>query len=285
MNRGRSISRYLCVAGLLTGVVAVVAPTAYGGEDILNDATASVPVDTAGATQVTETQVTETAPAVGEVTNDVSATASTVTGASSATVEQVPAPAQQPAKVVEDVSTSSVAVSTSTPDTPSAPSASASQDVPSSSSEGATTSSGSSPSVSSGDSTSPGSTTSTAGPNQATVGGEGAKSIDATTTWAPPAARGPSSGASSVSAQANDPEGILDELLEIGNSVGVDQVRGLQITNSRGEAAPDAPASPDVSAPAPLALTGIALGAFLTIGLLLLAVGSGARVAGSTISA
>jgi hypothetical protein len=285
MIRGRSFLRYLCIAGLLTCIVAVIAPAAYGGEGIIDDATASVPVDTSGVTEVAET-----VPALEDVTNEVSSTTATVTETSNETVDQVPVSTQEPAEVVEDATTSSVAVTTSAPEAPSAPATAptaATEDASSSASDGGATTSGGNVSSASSGSTSQASTgESTSTGSTATTSGGVAESFDTFTGWAPPAERGALSGTTFVSAQSNNAEEILDELLEIGNSVGADQVRGLQITSSRGEAAVDAPStSPDASAPAPLALTGVAIGAFLMIGLLLLAVGSGARAAGSIISA
>jgi hypothetical protein len=82
-------------------------------------------------------------------------------------------------------------------------------------------------------------------------------------------------------AGGDKPGDVLDDLLDIGNSIGIDQVRGLQITNARGDAEPAAaPGSEESSAPAPLALTGIAIGGFLAIGSLLILAGNGARSAG-----
>lgn len=281
----RSIFRGICVAGFLACMVTIVAPVAYGGEGLLEDVPEPPPVTS------TVTEVTGTVPAVPstegvvEQVNTATAPATeTTTNVTDATnVGQGDTPVVESTEVVQNVSSTSVA--TSTPDAPStsieAPSVSSTKDAPAATpgSGGSTTGTGTGGTSPSGSS----STTTGSGPSTRAA----QAIIFPSTSFGPRAERGSLRSAPGVFfAQAGDsPEDILDELLGIGNSVGVDQVRGLQITNARGSSstAPESSGAP--STPAPLALTGIAIGSFLAIGFGLLVGGNGARAAGSTSAA
>jgi hypothetical protein len=273
MNRGRSIIRFLCIAGLLTCIVAVIAPAAYGDEGILEDATDPPAVDTS-----TVTEVTESVPSVEEAVQEVDDTTAPVTEAVG-TAEVSTEPVAEPVEVVEETASTSVSASTSTPETQ-APSV----DVP-----GATVSDDSSATTGGTD----GSATVTDGATTSGSSSTDGSSPSAGTGSFPATRPGQMSFELSSSpaqrvflaAAGDNPENILDELLDIGNSIGVDQVRGLQITTARGDTSDVAPAGSDASMPAPLALTGIAIGAFLAIGVALVAAGGGARAAGGTSAA
>lgn len=285
MTRGRAIIRYLSIAGLLTCIVAVIAPAAYGGEDILPEVPEPPPVVASTVAGVTET--TQSAPTVEGVVEQVNTATSPVTETvNNATQGGVPTVGSvepvEPIEVVQNVPSTSVAASTSTPETTdssaAAPTAPSSSDAPATTSGG---SGGASMGTGGGGTSSSGSTSTTTGSGPST---RPAQMIP--TSFATRADRGSVRAPGVFFAQAGDgPEAILDELLDIGNSVGVDQVRGLQITNARGSnnEAPEGSGVP--STPAPLALTGIAIGAFLAIGFGLLATGNGARAAASTSAA
>lgn len=280
----RSIFRGICVAGLLACMVTIVAPVAYGGEGLLEDVPEPPPVTS------TVTEVTATVPAVPstegvvEQVNTATAPATeTTTNVTDATnVGQGDTPVVEPTEVVQNVSSTSVA--TSTPDAPStsieAPSVSSSNDAPATTGRSGATTAG----TGAGGTSASGSTSTTTGSGPST---RPAQMIPTWSTSLGPRAERASLRGGVFFAQAEEgPEDILDELLGIGNSVGVDQVRGLLITNARGsnDEAPASSGAPS-STPAPLAFTGIAIGAFLAIGCGLLVAGSGARAAGSTSAA
>ena len=283
----RAIFRGICVAGLLACIVTIVAPVAYGDEGLVGDVPEPPPVVTS-----TVTEVTQTAPAaegvVEPVNNTTAPVTETVTNVTNNTnVAQPDVPVVETTEVVQNVPSTSVA--TSTPDAPAtsveAPVASSSNEAPAA---GGGTTAGTDTGVTSSGGTSGG--TSASGPTSTTTGSAPSTRpafSNTSTSFMPPAERGSLRSAPGVFfAQAGDsPEDILDELLDIGNSVGIDQVRGLQITNARGSNdGPESSGAPS-STPAPLALTGIAVGAFLAIGFGLLVAGSGARAAGSTTAA
>lgn len=290
MTRGRSIIRYLSIGGLLTCIVAVIAPAAYGGEDILPNTPEPPPVVTSTVAGVTETAqspptVEGAVEQVNTATAPVTETVSNAAQGGVAAVESVEP--VEPAEVVQNVPSTSVTTSTSTSTPETTSSSAAAPTAPSSSDAPATTSGGSGGTTmgtGAGGSSSLGSTSTTTGSGPST---RPAQMFPSSSTSFTPAERGSLRSAPGVFfAQAGDnPEDILDELLDIGNSVGVDQVRGLQITNARGSnnEAPEGSGAP--STPAPLALTGIAIGAFLAIGFGLLATGNGARAAASTSAA
>jgi cobalamin biosynthesis Mg chelatase CobN len=284
----RAIFRGICVAGLLACIVTIVAPVAYGDEGLVGDVPEPPPVVTS-----TVTEVTQTAPSTESVVEQVNTTTApvteTVTNVTNNTnVGQGDVPVVEATEVVQSVPSTSVA--TSTPDAPSssveAPSVSSSSDAPAATAAGSggTTTGTDAGGTSAGGSSASGSTPATTGSAPST---RPAQTFPNTpSSFLPPAERGSLRSAPGVFfAQAGDsPEDILDELLDIGNSVGIDQVQGLQITNARGSnEAPESSGAP--STPAPLALTGIAIGAFLAIGFGLLVAGSGARAAGSTSAA
>ena len=270
MFRGRSISKGLCIAGLLMAIVAAVAPAAYGGEGIaVDDPAAAVPAAGDEVTEVTDSapSVEEVTSAAGSATNDQSAVEVTTE-----TVEEVAAP------VVE---TTSVRSSTS----PTTTVESAAADVTSTADEAGTGLPASSGTTSSATAT--GSAGGTSDANGAS--GSSATAVSTSpqqgksamsTAWDGPATRAPfrSTPRAFVMAATHGPEKLLDELLGIGNTVGVDDVKGVRVTSARGEA--EEPAASGAPAPAPLAFTGIAVGAFLAIGVVLLMAGTGVRSAG-----
>jgi cobalamin biosynthesis Mg chelatase CobN len=258
----RTLSKAGCVLGVLTCLVAVLAPSAYGSGE-LDGTTESIPVEVTDVPDVT--QVADAAPVVEQVTTEVSETTAPVT-------EPVEEVATAPAEVVQ-ASTEPLTPSTSdAADAPADP-------------IGAVTSPGEDGSTSTSTTTSDG--TSTGDASQTTAGADPASS-DVTAASPQQGLRMPSFSGSVSSfrapqlAAAGKPGDVLDDLLEIGNSIGVDEVRGLQITSARGdaEAAAAQGSESSSSAPAPLALTGIAVGAFLAIGSLLVLAGNGARSAG-----
>jgi hypothetical protein len=88
-----------------------------------------------------------------------------------------------------------------------------------------------------------------------------------------------------IAGAGDKPGDVLDDLLDIGNSIGVDEVRGLQITSASGDAESAASPESESSTPAPLAFTGIAAGFLLAIGSFLIIAGNGARSVGKASAA
>lgn len=274
----RRLSKALCVLGVLTCMVAVIAPTAYGN-GIVEGTTETLPVEAPDVPAVT--QVTETVPEVEQVTTQVTQTTAPVTEP----VEQVTnAPTGAAEDAVEETAASVPAPTTvQTSTSVSAPSTSGAVAQPSSPSGAVSTPSSDGGTSSTGTST--GSTTSTPvterrSANPSAGGFAASPQQERMPTLSTASSFGSFQGPR-IAAAGDKPGDVLDDLLDIGNSIGVDQVRGLQITNARGGAEPAAAPESESSssAPAPLALTGMAIGAFLMIGSLLILVGNGARSA------
>jgi hypothetical protein len=283
----RAIFRGICVAGLLACIVTIVAPVAYGDEGLVGDVPEPPPVVTSTVTEVTQT-TPSTEGVVEQVNTTTAPVTETVTNVTDNTnIGQADVPVVETTEVVQSIPSTSVA--TSTPDAPAtsveAPSASSSTDAPAATAgSGGTTAGTGTGGTSSGGTNASGAASAAGGTGPSTRPAQ--MFPNSSSSFLPPAERGSLRSAPGVFfAQAGDsPEDILDELLDIGNSVGIDQVQGLQITNARGDnEAPESSGAP--STPAPLALTGIAIGAFLAIGFGLLVAGSGARAAGSTTAA
>ena len=277
----RTLSKAGCVLGVLICLVAVIAPTAYGN-GVVDGTTEQVSAEVPEVPDVT--QVTEAVPEVEEATTEVTEATAPVTQ----TAEQVATGSAD----APDVDATSVPAPTSvqTSTTVAAPSTSGSVAAPDSSDVGVSSSGDGSTSTAS---SSNGGTTSDAGGTSTApaTGDSGYTSSSSVAASPQPGMRMPSFSGSAfgsfrrpqVAGAGGKPGDVLDDLLDIGNSIGVDQVRGLRITGARGDAesvgATEGSESP-ASTPAPLALTGIAIGAFLALGSILILVGSGARSAG-----
>lgn len=278
MFRGRSISKGLCIAGLLMAIVAAVAPAAYGGEDIaLDDTAATVP---AVGTAVTE--VTESAPSVEDATGAAGSATGAVAGTAEAPVEATTGVVEEPAPAVASTSSGSSAPTANTVESAAADLTSSAGDAGSElPTSGGTASSSTAPDASGGSPGAPAASGSSAEPvSSSPQQGRAAMSI----AWDGPAARAPfRSVPRAFLAAAKAPEKLLDELLGIGNTVGLDDVKGVRVTRAQGEA--EEPATSAAPTSAPLAFTGIAIGAVLAIGLVLLAAGSGVRSAGRVTTA
>ena len=283
----RTLLKAGCVLGVLICLVAVIAPSAYGN-GIVEGTTEAVSVDVTDVPDTSDvTQVTEAVPEVEQVTTQVEETTTPVTQTAEQVTSSPPDAPEVDATSVPSPTTTSVQTST----TVAAPSTSGSAAVPGDPG-GSDASSSGDVSLSTADSSSGGASS---GPSDtstgATTGGGSAYTNTPAVAASPQQARMPTFSTNAfgsfrgpqVAAAGGKPGDILDDLLDIGNSIGVDQVKGLQITNARGDAESAAPSSgseESSSAPAPLALTGIAIGAFLAIGSLLVLAGNGARSAG-----